>query len=282
MTHPVLSRAEVDARLAETVAAVRARSTLAPRLAVTLGSGLGGVADALADSVAIPTADLPHWPRSTVPGHRGRLVLGRWRGVPVALLAGRSHRYEGYGLFQVTYAVRVMHALGATRMIFTSAVGSMNPEFRPGELMLARDHINLIGKRGLFTAEELRERRAGRRLAGCYSPAFAAALLGAAARAGVTLRQGVLVGWHGPAYETGAEIRTAQALGADVACMSTVHEVTLAAELGSETAGITCITNLATGISEKPLTHEEVTEVAGRAAEQLRLVLDAYLERDAS
>jgi purine-nucleoside phosphorylase len=277
MPDPVLTAAELEARLAETLAAIRRHSTLEPRVAITLGSGLGAVADAVEDRVALPTRDLPHWPRSTVPGHAGRLVLGHWQGVPVAALSGRSHRYEGYTLARVTYGVRVMHRLGARVMVFTNSVGSLNREFAPGELMLARDHVNFIGKRGLLTTEELAERRLGRRVAHPYAPRLARALLDAAREAHVALRQGVLMGGHGPAYETAAEIRMAQAFGADVACMSTVHEVTLAAHLGCEVASISCITNRATGMSETPLTHDEVTLVAHQAADRLRAVLERYL-----
>jgi purine-nucleoside phosphorylase len=272
------STADLPQRVAEALAHVRARATLAPEIGLTLGSGLGRTADALDDAVAIPTAEIPHWPRSTVAGHAGRLVVGRWRSTPVVALAGRSHRYEGYPLDRVTFAVRVMHALGARTMVFTNAVGAMNPEYRPGDLMVATDHINFIGKRGLFTPDELRERRMGRRVAACYAPALREALLAAGRRTGVALHRGVLMGGLGPTYETASEVRMASALGADVACMSTVHEVTLAAHLGCEVASISTITNKATGLSATALTHDEVTEVANAAAGRLRAVLEAWLD----
>lgn len=277
MAEPLLSSHDLAARVADVVRAIRARSDLVPRVGLTLGSGLGGVMDALEDAVVFPTAELPHWPRSTVPGHAGRLALGRWQGVPVAALAGRSHRYEGYTLDRVTLALRVMHALGARTMLFTNAVGSMNPAFQPGSLMVATGHINFIGRRNLFTPDELVERRDGRRVATYYSERLREALLGAAQRAGVKLHRGTLMGGQGPTYETAAEIAMARRFGADVACMSTVHEVTVAAELGCETASLSCITNLATGLSPVPLTHEEVTEVADVAAVGLRKILEAFL-----
>ena len=155
----------LDTQVREAVAAIRARTALDPALAVTLGSGLGGVIDALPEATTFATADLPHWPRSTVVGHAGRLALGTWEGVPVVLLSGRSHRYEGYALTRVTFAVRVMHALGARTMIFTNAVGGVHPGLRPGDLVLATDHLNFIGKRGLLTPDELRERDGARRVA---------------------------------------------------------------------------------------------------------------------
>lgn len=281
MSEPLPPTADLDRRVAEAVRAVRARTGLAPRVGLTLGSGLGGVVDALDDAVVLPTADLPHWPRSTVPGHAGKLALGHWQGVPLAALAGRSHRYEGYPLDRVTFAVRVLHALGARTLLFTNAVGATNPEFGPGDLVLAEDHVNFIGKRGLLTPGELREhggtRASGYGAGGPYSPRLRDELLGAAARAGVPLRRGTLFGGLGPAYETAAEVRMASLLGADVACMSTVHEVALAARLGAEAAALSCVTNLATGLADGPLDHGEVTGVADRAAVSLRRVLEEFL-----
>ena len=281
MSEALLPSHDLDVRVAEAVHAIRARTDLVPRVGLTLGSGLGGVVDMLDDAVVFPTAELPHWPRSTVHGHAGRLALGHWQSVPVAALSGRSHRYEGYTLDRVTFAVRVMHALGARTLLFTNAVGAMNPEYRPGDLMLAIDHINSIGKRGLFTREELTARRAGRPVAGYYSPRLREELLSAAQRAGVCLHRGVLMGGLGPAYETAAEVRMATNLGADVACMSTVHEVMLAAQLGAEAASISCITNRATGLSAGPLAHTEVTEVADRVAGSLRRILQEFLRAGA-
>ncbi len=277
---PGLPGADLDARVAEAAAFLRTRSPLVPRVAFTLGSGLGGVVDALTDAVTVSTREIPHWPASTVAGHAGRLALGTWRGVPVAALAGRSHRYEGYAMERLTFGVRVMHALGARTMVFTSAVGAIHRDFSPGDVMLATGHLNFIGKRGLFTTRELTERRAGRRVADPYSPRLRDALLAAATRAGVQLRRGVLVGGHGPTYETAAEIRMARTLGGDAAGMSTVHEVTLAAELGCEAACISCLTNKATGLSDAPLTHEEVTVVADAAAVRLRAILEGFLDAE--
>ncbi|MEO5618972.1 MAG: purine-nucleoside phosphorylase, partial [Candidatus Eisenbacteria bacterium] len=210
---PWFPTAELDQRVDEAVAAVRARSTRVPRVALTLGSGLGGAVSAIETPDVFATADLPHWPRSTVHGHAGKLVLGTWRGVEVVALAGRSHRYEGYPLDRVTFGVRVMRRLGAGTMLFTNAVGAIHPELRPADLMLAVDHINFIGRRGLFTPGELAERRMGRRVATPYSPRLRAALTAAAERARVRLHLGTLMGGLGPTYETAAEVRMASALG---------------------------------------------------------------------
>jgi purine-nucleoside phosphorylase len=274
---PETPAAGIESRVAEALRVVRAATALEPEVAITLGSGLGGVVDLIESATRLPTAGIPHWPRSTVPGHAGVLALGTLAGVPVVALSGRSHRYEGYTLDRVTFGVRVMRALGARTMIFTNAVGAIHPELRPGDLMVATDHLNFIGKHGLFAPSELEDRWAGRHVGACYSPALRAALLEAAARAGVELHQGVLMGGHGPTYETASEVRMADSMGADVVCMSTVHEVTVAAELGCEAASLSCVTNRATGLSDQPLAHADVTVVADQAAAALRGVITEYL-----
>lgn len=279
--NPSFATDTLEARVRDAVAHIRAVTPLTPRVGVTLGSGLGAVIDALGDAVTLPTRELPHWPASTVPGHAGRLALGHWEGVPVVLLSGRSHRYEGYRLDQVTFAVRVMHALGARTMFFTNAVGGIHPELGPADLVLATDHLNFIGRRGLFTAAELATRGQGRRVATYYDPELRARLLAAAIRAGRSLRPGTLLGGHGPTYETAAEVRMAAKLGADVVCMSTVHEVTLAAELGCPAASISCVTNRATGLSRERLDHADVTVVADVAAVKIRDILAEYLREEA-
>ena len=271
-----MSSSAPDARLAAALAAVRGRSAAEPRLALTLGSGLGGVIDRLADATRIPTAEIPHWPRSTVAGHPGTLALGSLAGTAVVALAGRSHRYEGYSLEDVTFAVRVMRALGARTMIFTNAVGAIDARLSPGDLVLASDHINFIGRRGLLSPAEQAAKGGARRVASPYSAALRDALRSAALAAGIPLREGVLLGTLGPSYETAAEIRMAAALGADVVCMSTVHEVTLAAELGCEAASISCVANRATGLAAAPLSHADVTAVADRGAATLSALLETF------
>lgn len=268
---------DVERRVREAVSAIRARESLIPRVSLTLGSGLGALADAPLPAVSIPTPEIPHWPVSTVAGHAGRVVLGTWRGVPVAILSGRSHRYEGYSLDQVTFGVRVMRALGSEILVFTNAVGAIDPGLLPGDLMLASDHVNAIGRRGLFTPEERAARSAGRAVASVYDEGLALELVQAAAAAGVPLRRGVLYGSLGPSYETAAEIRMAAAFGASAACMSTVHEATVAAHLGARVASISCVANAATGLSPRPLTHEEVLDAARQAASRLRRVLEQWL-----
>jgi purine-nucleoside phosphorylase len=270
----------------ECVAALREKSTLAPRVGVVLGSGLGGVAeriDVTRGGASFDTAGLPHWPPSTVRGHAGRFVLGHWEGTPVAVLRGRTHVYEGYDLGRVTFAHRVMITLGVETLLVTNAVGTFNRNFEPGDLMLVRDHINGIGRGGLFTADELAGAPAaargaiGRRRA--YTPELLGLLRAVALERGIRLREGILFAGKGPAYETAAEIAMARAMGADCACMSSAHEVDLAAALGLATAAVSCITNYGTGISSTTLSHREVEEVAGRAAGRLESLLAGVVAR---
>jgi purine-nucleoside phosphorylase len=274
---PTLPGADLDERVAEAVAWLRARTAARPEVALTLGSGLGGVVDAVEDAFVVSTREIPHWPESTVPGHAGRLALGTWRGVPVAALAGRSHRYEGYTLDRLTFGVRVLHALGANTMVFTNAVGAIRSGLGPGDVMVATGHLNFIGTRGLFTPAEVHERRSRVRVGEAYTPRLRTALLTAALEAGVPLHQGVISAGRGPSYETAAEVRMAARIGGDVAGMSTVHEVTLASELGCETASLSCISNKCTGLSDEALSHSDVTVVADRVAVRLRAILECWL-----
>jgi purine-nucleoside phosphorylase len=272
--------------VAECLAALRARTALAPRVGIVLGSGLGGVADRIdvgRGGASFDTSALPHWPPSTVRGHAGRFVLGHWEGTPVAVLRGRTHVYEGYGLGRVTFAHRVMIALGVETLLVTNAVGTFNRNFAPGDLMLVRDHINGIGRRELFTAEELAgapmvtRGAIGRQRP--YTPELLGILREVATERRIRLREGILFAGKGPAYETAAEIAMARAMGADCACMSSAHEVDLAAALGLATAAVSCITNYGTGISPTPLTHHEVEEVAGQAAGRLEALLAGAVAR---
>ena len=268
------------------IAALRAKTAVAPKVGVVLGSGLGGVADRIdvtRGGASFDTASLPHWPPSTVRGHAGKFVLGHWEGTPVAVLRGRTHVYEGYGLGTVTFAHRVMIALGVDTLLVTNAVGTFNRNFAPGDLMLVRDHINGIGRRGLFTPEERAAAPGGTRGAigrrRPYTPGLLATLREVALEKGIRLREGVLFAGTGPAYETAAEIAMARAMGADCACMSSAHEVDLAAALGLATAAVSCITNYGTGISTTALSHHEVEEVAGQAAGRLEALLAGAVAR---
>src|SRR5580765_2593390 len=235
----------------------------------------------------MPSSRRPCFPRASCRTGRARpcpATPGGWRSARGAGCRSPRSRAgataKGYSLDKITLAVRVMAALGARVHIFTNAVGAIREDLRPADVLLATGHLNFIGKRGLLTPDELRERDGARRVAEPYSLRLRAALGAAAKQAGVTLHQGVLMGGHGPTYETAAEVRMARTLGADVACMSTVHEVTLAAQLGCEAASLSCVTNRATGLSDTPLTHAEVTVVADQVAVKLRAILERFLEAE--
>ena len=235
-------------------------------VAVILGSGLGAFADSLADARAIAFDDLPGFPPPTVPGHRGRLVYGNLAHVPVLALQGRIHGYEGHDPATVAFPARVLGVLGARALVLTNAAGGCNPSFAPGDLMRIVDHLNLTGRNPLTgpNEEELGPRFPD--LTHVWDARLATALEEAARSVGQALRAGVYLMMTGPSYETPAEIRMARTLGADAVGMSTVPEAIAAAHMGIPVAGLSCITNLAAGIAQHPLTHEEVVEVA-RAVE---------------
>ena len=235
--------------------------TVSP-VAVVLGSGLGGFADALEQAKAVPFADLPGFPRATVPGHKGRLVSGMLAGTPVLALQGRLHGYEGHDAATVAFPARVLAVLGARALVVTNAAGGTNPSFAPGDLMRITDHINMTGRNPLIGPNEDGLGPRFPDLSRAYDPRLAEALEEAARASGQKLRAGVYLQMNGPSYETPAEVRMARALGADAVGMSTVPEVIVAAHMGLPLCGISCITNLAAGISQHALTHQEVMEVA--------------------
>jgi purine-nucleoside phosphorylase len=216
-----------------------------------------------------------------VAGHAGKLVLGYWGSMPVAVLAGRAHRYEGYGLDRVTLPIRVFRALGARVLVLTNAVGAIRRGLLPGSLMLVRDHLNFHGTRGLFLPGELPEAppRGPFGPRPIYAERLVRVIRDTAAALRLPLAEGVLMGGFGPSYETASEILAARAWGADAACMSTVTEALVGAGIGLETAAVSCVTNAATGLSTTPLTHEEVTEVADRATQSLRRLLEEALPK---
>jgi purine-nucleoside phosphorylase len=232
------------------------RGLLRPKIAIILGSGLGEFADKLSDSYAIPTADIPHYPVSTVIGHRGRIVIGKIGDVPLMAFQGRVHFYETGRLETVLYPIRVAHALGITTTIMTNAAGGVNPKFSAGDLMMMTDQINLSFEQPLKGAE-IRSSKFE-----LYDAALQKVIRMIAKKNNIKLQSGVYCGVKGPSYETAAEIHMVRKIGGDAVGMSTVNEVSLATALGINVAGISCITNLATGVGTEKLSHEEVTEVA--------------------
>jgi purine-nucleoside phosphorylase len=260
------------ARLDETVAAVRARCGLEPTVGVVLGSGLGAFADALDDAVSLPFHELPHFPRASVAGHSGALVLGRSGGVAVAALKGRVHYYEGHSLDAVVFPVRVVARLGARVLVVTNAAGAINPEYRPGQLMLLRDHINLLGNPLVGPNDDA----LGPRFPD-MSEVYDSRLRGlgrkACAAAGAVAHEGVYIAVTGPSYETPAEIRMARTMGADAVGMSTVPEVIAARHMGLRVLGLSCLTNMAAGVTDRPLDHRDVLAVGERLRSTLLDVL---------
>lgn len=270
---------DLAAKVDALVAAVRARTSLAPDAGVILGSGLGSFADGLSDAVAIPYGELPGFPVSTVVGHKGRLVIGRLGGKVIAAMQGRVHGYEGWPAWQVAIGARLLCRLGVKGLVVTNAAGGIRRGMVAGELMRITDHLNLSGQNPLTgpNADGLGPRFPD--MSHAYSPALGALLHETADALGVKVTSGVYASLSGPSYETPAEIRMLATLGADAVGMSTVPEVIVASHMGVPVAGISCITNLAAGISDKPLSHEEVAETADRVRDRFGRLLAAFLPR---
>ncbi len=261
------------AQLSEAAAFVRSRAPLVPEVGLVLGSGLGEFAKSLTDAVAIPYGEIPHFARSTAVGHRGELVVGRSGGVPVAVMAGRVHLYEGYPVSQVVFPVRMLARMGVKTLVLTNAAGGVNLDYGPGELVVLSDHINLTGVNPLTgpNEEELGPRFPD--MSDAYDEGLRTIAENACRAAGVPVRSGVYLGLLGPSYETPAEIRMARALGADVVGMSTVLEVIAARHMGVRCLGISCVTNMAAGVVKQKIDHREVLEVGERVREGLLEVL---------
>jgi len=259
--------------VSEAAAFVRSRlGRLTPQIAIVLGSGLGAVAEAVGDPVVVPFAEVPHFPKSTVEGHSGRIVAGSLGGVDVVVLQGRVHFYEGYTPQQVTFPARVLGALGVRALVLTNAAGGIAEGYRIGQLVALADHINLMGFNPLVGPNEPRYARvpgAGLRffdMTEAYSRRLRVLAQEAAAEEGFELGEGVYLAVSGPSFETPAEIRAFRTLGATLVGMSTVPETIVARHMGMEVLGISCVTNLAAGLSASPLSHQEVFE-AGRQVE---------------
>ena len=249
-----------------------------PSVGLILGSGLGDFAERLEDAVRIDYADIPHFPVSTVSGHAGRLVVGTLAGVTCVAMQGRVHFYEGHSAAEAALPARVLVALGARTLIITNAAGGLHADWTPGTLMLIRDHINLLGDNPLRGPNDDRLGVRFPDMTRAYAPALRELARGAAARIGLELAEGVYVAMSGPTYETPAEVQMLARLGADATGMSTVPEVVVANHMGARVLGISCITNKAAGLSDQPLSHDEVKETAERVRGQFEGLLTAILE----
>ncbi|TFE29936.1 purine-nucleoside phosphorylase [Cohnella luojiensis] len=258
----------------EAAAFIRSTTDVRPEIGLILGSGLGVLGDELEDAVTIPYEDIPHFPVSTVEGHAGELLIGKLQGRSVVLMRGRFHMYEGYEPERTALPVRVMKALGVTKLLVTNAAGGVNLDYEPGNLMLISDHINLTGRNPLVGPNDNALGVRFPDMSDAYSPRLRKIAKDTAAELGFSVQEGVYVGLLGPNYETPAEIRMLRTLGVDAVGMSTVSEVIVARHSGIEVLGISCISNMAAGILDQPLSHEEVMETTELVKEQfLSLVL---------
>jgi purine-nucleoside phosphorylase len=258
---------------------IRSETTREPRLAVVLGSGLGAFADELGDRLEFHYAEIPGWPVSTAIGHAGKLVFGNLDGLEIAVMAGRTHLYEGYSPAQVTMGVRVLHRLGVRSIIFTNAAGGINLSYSQGGLVLISDHINLQGSNPLTGPND---DAAGPRfpdMTGAYSAEYRAIARKVANELAIPLAEGVYAAVTGPSYETPAEIRYLRTIGADLVGMSTVPEVIVANHLGMGVLAISCVTNMAAGILSQRISHEEVLETGRQIQDTLVRFLNALAVR---
>lgn len=258
----------------EAAAFIRSTTDVRPEIGLILGSGLGVLGDELEDAVTIPYEDIPHFPVSTVEGHAGELIVGKLQGRNVVLMKGRFHMYEGYEPERTALPVRVMKALGVSTLLVTNAAGGVNLDYKPGNLMLISDHINLTGRNPLMGPNDNALGARFPDMSEAYSRRLRSIAKETASDLGFTVQEGVYVGLLGPNYETPAEIRMLRTLGVDAVGMSTVSEVIVARHSGIEVLGISCISNMAAGILDQPLSHSEVMETTELVKEQfLSLVL---------
>lgn len=263
----------------EALSALKPRLSVLPEVGLVLGSGLGPLAEELEDAVKIPYTDLPHFPKPTVEGHAGQFVSGLLHGVPVLAMHGRYHYYEGYSMEQVTLPVRVMHALGVKTVILTNAAGGLNESFKAGDLMLITDHINWMSNNPLIGPNDESFGPRFPDMTEVYNKEWRALAKAAAKDLDIPLKEGVYFGLTGPSYETPAEVRMIRLLGGDAVGMSTVPEAIVARHAGMKVLGISCITNAWSGVSDKPLSHEEVIETSNRAKEHFTQLIKTIVKR---
>ncbi|HEY1808682.1 MAG TPA: purine-nucleoside phosphorylase [Acidobacteriaceae bacterium] len=249
------------------------RTELRPQIGIVLGSGLGAFAEQMEAPVAIPFGEIPHFPQSTVPGHTGRLVIGKIAGVAVAVMQGRVHAYEGYSSDEVTFPVRVLGRIGVRTLILTNAAGGINPSFHQGQLVLIADHINFSGRNPVAGKNDERFGPRFFDMSEAYSGRLRRMAHEAAHAMNFRLDEGVYLSVLGPSFETPAEIRAFAVMGADLVGMSTVQEAIAARHMGIEVLGISCVTNMAAGLQTEPLSHDEVIETGRQVEAQLAELL---------
>ncbi len=258
---------------------ILAKTKLRPRIGLILGSGLGAFANEIAGAARIEYAKIPHFPRSTAIGHAGRMVIGKVADVPVAIMQGRVHFYEGYSMREVIFPMRVMARMGIGAVVVTNAAGGINRNFKQGCLVVLRDHINLQGTNPLIGPNDEHFGERFPDMTQVYWKPYQAAALQDGKRLGIEIAEGVYAALTGPSYETPAEIRYLRTIGADLVGMSTVPEVIAAAHLGIRVLGISCVTNMAAGILDQPITTEEVMETGERVKADFVALLRAVIPR---
>ena len=267
------------ARAEQAAQFILTKTKLRPQVAVVLGSGLGAFADDLAEATRVPYQEIPFFPRSTAVGHAGVLAIGNCAGVPVAAMQGRVHMYEGYSAQEVAFPIRVLGRLGIKAAILTNAAGGINLEYKQGCLVLLSDHINLQGRNPLVGPNDERFGLRFPDMTRAHHKPYRQAAMEEARRLGITCFEGVYAALLGPNYETPAEIRFLRTIGADVVGMSTVAEVIAARQMGIKVLAISCVTNMAAGILDKPINHEEVLETGERVKGQFIALLRAVIPR---
>lgn len=261
-------------KIREAVDTIRSKTTLAPEIGIVLGSGLGSLADQVEDMVVIPYTEIPHFHGTSVEGHAGRMIVGRFHGVSAVFLQGRFHYYEGYPMEDVVFPTRVVCAMGIKTLVLTNAAGGVNTRFRPADLMIITDHLNLMGDNPLKGPNLAQLGPRFPDLTEAYSRECVETLKATAAELSIPIHDGVYAGLLGPTYETPAEVRMLRTLGADAVGMSTVPESIAANHLGVRVAGISCVTNLAAGLSMQKLTHQEVIDNSLIGAENMKKLLE--------
>lgn len=261
-----------EKHLKETISFIRSKTKSKPKTGIVLGSGLGDYAENLEIDMAIETASIPHYPVSTVEGHKGKLIFGRLNDNQILAFQGRVHYYETGNLNTILYPIQVAHKLGVKNIILTNAAGGVNRHFHPGDLMLMKDHINLTFENPIALIGKPKQTKGY-----VYDPKLISLIIKISDDMRVPLREGIYVGVKGPSYETASEVEMVRRIGGDAVGMSTVNEASFASALGMRVAGISCITNYATGVTNAKLAHAEVTEVANKVKHRFSSLISSIL-----
>src|SRR6266576_1394630 len=275
------SQYSTDAAIKAAVAIRERANSQHPKTGIILGSGLGGLSKSIGDAVRIPFGDIPGFPEVTVAGHEGAVIVGTLGGREIVALSGRFHMYEGHSAALAAFPVRVFHALGAYDLFVSNAAGGISPKLAVGDLMMISDHLNLMGANPLVGDAQEGEIRFPD-MTDAYNPGLRWLLRTTAEKLGINLREGVYAGLLGPSYETPSEVKMLRLLGADAVGMSTVPEVIMARALGMRVLGVSCVTNMACGLSTEPITHAEVIETTNRVSAAFEALVAEFVERTAT